>query len=651
MDLTVEETAMSDAADVPGRMRRVVRRAAWTWLAAVLVGTGSYAGAQTGDEDEGSKYARPNLASEGQTEVRANGVMVKFFESESDHSSGRKYILYEPPIFLLTKENENGERVFDTSVSRDGTVTLNFQWDTDPEETHVAIREYIDRTWTDAQKAQLKDAIIKPLFIVTGWLETAHGSQVRSQEFRRQSFSTTGTVKAYFDLGTREAAEEFVAAMNETDDALVPAQLIFRYTFAGDALDSCEATATSEQVAHLQREKSIAGEGGVGVVSRDQFLEVAENAFRQMNLQSTCRDVGVAAELAREAFDMLGNPEKIAAWEQLDAFSGLSPKDFVADLTSNYDDEHKTVARDQVRDAVTKARSDQKNGKVAAGWGGFMGAVSAGLASASQDARAEMRDQLDKRSLSAQWVGEQLVPKSLEVHSREAIERRLTGSVTARYTMLSDETEMHEVTLTEANKVGAVFVTPETGRDLRRDIDRLDAALDRLEQAVAAGAESTSNEIEGRVRYVTGRLGTRIDRLTRTFERGLRAQDEAIERLMGSMITTSYEFRLKGRDKNGKTRSDFATGISSIVYPVGFVNSWWVEPGCVASGGPLNPQLVVNVDSRDPEREWLIAVKDADSKCGSLGVVVTFARSSLFESTSHTEREGRTGGGSLEAIR
>ena len=186
------------------------------------------------EPNPGSKYPRPNLASEGQAIVRENGLSVKFFESESeqgkgDLNNGRKYILYEPPIFLLTRRDGENQIVLDTSLSHDGTVTVSFLWDTDPEKTRDAIRNYLNRT--PGYGSALKDAIIKPLFVNSGWMEQADDTTVRSQVFPPQSFNAAGKIHAYFNFGSKEEAERFVDALNAATDTLAPVQFNFRYSF------------------------------------------------------------------------------------------------------------------------------------------------------------------------------------------------------------------------------------------------------------------------------------------------------------------------------------------------------------------------------------------------------------------------------------
>lgn len=281
--------------------------------AAALVLVGAVCVAQ---EPHGSKYPRPNLASEGQVVVRENGLAVKFFESVADNASQggmgaqRKYILYEPPIFLLTRPDGEGRRVLDTGVSQDGVATVNFYWDTDPKLTHEAIRTYLETT--SGYGAELKDAIIKPLFVNVGWFESARDATVRSQEFPPQSFNTSGRIRAFFEFGEVAKAQEFVDALNAVDESLTPVQLNFRYSFSGDARDTCFAEVTSEQIAETDRFKSLVGEGGVGRVTRRQVADIAEEVFKSVDVQATCRDLAVADRLARQAREQLGAPERLA---------------------------------------------------------------------------------------------------------------------------------------------------------------------------------------------------------------------------------------------------------------------------------------------------------------------------------------------------
>ena len=606
--------------------------------------------AQDTEKGHGSKYPRPNLASEGQTIIRPNGLAVKFFESESDDSAERRYILYEPPIFLLTKTDGSGRRILDATVSEDGIATVNFFWDSAPEKTHEAIRAYLDQT--PGYGSKYKSAIIKPLFVTVGWLESAQDTTVRSQEFPPQSFNTSGRIRAYFDFRVREEAQKFVDALNADDETLTPIQLNFRYSFSGDARDTCSADVSSEQIAETERFKSLTGAGGPGKVTRDQLTDIADDLFKSVSIRTTCRDLGAADRLVRQAVAQLGAPEHLTTWEQLGEFSGLSPSDFAADLTTQLEKSNKSVDRDQIRNAITEAESSQKSGKIAAGWGPFMGAVSASLSNASQLARSEFEDHLSKSSIAVQWDGQKYVPKSLNVHSREEIVRSWKGGVKVSYTKLSDGSQLHAITLTEKNWLNTITVTPEEGLDLRRALDRLNRRLSSLDTSLRVndGLLSSHDTLLDAYGNRLDVFGNRLDvygNYLESLHALLNAYGTNLKNLEGSMMVRTYEFRLYGTDDRNK-RSDFLTGVSSREYPVAMVNNWSLESDCFPSYGPMNPQLLVN--RNEASHPWLIAVRDADSDCDFLDVVVTFVKGPILGSSSRLGIRGRTKGGVLDLI-
>lgn len=345
----------------------------------------------------------------------------------------------------------------------------------------------------------------------------------------------------------------------------------------------------------------------------------------------------------------------------------MSPEDFAADVTRRIDEKKASVHRDQVRGALSQAESLKKEGKVAAGWGPFMAAVSAGLSEASQEARSEFEDHLDKSSLASSWDGEKYVPKALDVHSTEAIVSSWRGGVRLAYTKLSDESQLHAIGLTEKNQLEVITVTPEEGLDLRYAQANLDIEIDSVRQGLRATTGSVRRELKAEIAAVrrelslakmrahaeTAVLSTEIDAqiadLSYNFGRVLREHAKELEDLTGAMMVRAYDFRLDGEDR-GHQRSDFRTGVSSNDYPVALINNWFLDLDCDIRYAPWNPELLVNWKSGTPPREWLVSARDADrdSDCRYFKVVVTFIKGSIIGSGNRLGRNGRTKGGTLQ---
>lgn len=609
--------------------------------ASALLLVGAACLAQENAKSHGSKYPRPNLASEGQAIVRPNGLTVKFFESVSDDEGSRQYILYEPPIFLVTRPDDAGEQAIHAMVSPDAVVTLHFHWDTDPKLTQDAIRAHLDAT--PGYGDSFQNAIIKPLFVTDGWFESALDPTVRSTEFPPNSFETFGEILTYFKFGALEQAQNFVDSLDGTSEIMAPTQLNFRYSFSGDARDTCTAEVTSAQVAQTDRFKSLKGGGGSRQVARHQLLDIAQDMVKSVAVRTTCRDLGAADRLVRQALDQLGAPERLGTWAQLGEFSGLSPSDFAADVSRHLDEKEGSVHRDQIRSALTQAESLQKQGKIAVGWGPFMAAVSAGFSEASQEARSEFEDHLDKRSLASSWDGERYVPKSLDVHSTESIVNSWRGGVRVAYTKLSDESQLHAITLTHHNRLATVTVTPEEGLDLRRAQDRLSLEIDSVRRDLSIESARLSTRLD----YKLSSLSTNHRRTQSQLDSRIRHLSRDLSRLTGAMMVRTYAFRLDGGDKVYQ-RSDFETGVSANDYPLALVNNWSVDPRCSTVLGPNNPALFVNVNSTTPPKEWLVAARDGDlTNCSWFNVVVTFIKGPIIGKSKWFQRRGRTNGGVL----
>ena len=452
--------------------------------------------AQGKGEESAGGYPRPYLGSEGHSEVRKNGLRVKFFGTKS----GEKYILYEPPIFLDTKTDQTtGETVLNAATTDDGIAEIRFRWDTDPKTTVAAIRRDLK---TSKRYAETHDSLdITPLFVTKGRFQATRDPNVLSNSFERLSFeSGAGQQSAYFDLGTQEKAQEFIDALIRTDGNRISEKLNFVYAFIGDAEDTCSATVSYRNIAETDRFKELVGEGSAERVTRKQALDLSEEVFRQMEIEASCRDGGLARRIAEQAQKLLREPENLPLenWEKLEKYTGLSADDFVAELITSLKKQDQSVERDQLRNILLDAGSSQRSvgGGYSAGVSipGLVEAVGSLLfnisgADARQKVIAKFQDLLKKNSVSVEWDGKKLVPKSVDVFSKESIENAWKGGIEVSYTKVSERQGIHTIALTELNLSNKITVTPKAGFDIRRDMERLEQRLgdmERLEQRLVS---------------------------------------------------------------------------------------------------------------------------------------------------------------------
>ena len=574
-------------------------------------------------------YPRPHIVTEGDVVVRPNDLAIKYYVSESSQSGAtakatgeeaQYYVFYEPPIFLHTVPAEDGAgRKLDTHVSDDGTVTLSFRWDTDVDETRDAIRGAISGT-------AYADAEISPFFVEDSWFESALDPELRSEGFPRQAFTSSGTMHAYFQIGSRDAADKFAAGLNGLDDTGPPIQINFRYTFSGVARDNCTVTVSGEQIRETSQFKDLEGDGSEKRVTREQAAEIMDDISRAVNIQATCRDVGAADRLVKTAMERLGSPDEVIAgnWEEFGRFTRLNPQDFAANVSRSLEESNKTVDRTQWRQADVEVDDIAVSIKAAASviWGLVNTAMSAGFERASQEARSRFLDILEKNSLSLAWTGEKFQPKSVDVYTTGRLVNTWKDGVSLRYTHIADRTgAAYNVPLTEENWLGVISVTPDEALELRDELDRRTRELDRRTQELDARARAFSRTMDARERALSA-VSERLNAVASGLETQVASIDRRFSSIMGSIMTHTYLFDLvETRKSSRKGDADYVTGVNADEY-MASIASWNLS--CTAEGS-LAPYLSeLSTTGTAGEGHWMIAFTHTTTPCNTLRVMVNY---------------------------
>lgn len=581
-------------------------------IASVIVSVAPAVAQQSESQGTGMPYPRPHVVAEGDVVVRPNNLAIKYYVSVSNQSGAvakagdgdeaQYYVLYEPPIFLRTvSANGGAERTLDARISEDGTVSLPFHWDTDVEETRAAIRGAISGT-------AYADAEISPFFVEDSWFESALDPEVRSGGFPRQSFTATGTVWAYFRFGSRDAADKFVAGLNDLDDAGPPIQLNFRYTFSGVARDVCTAEVSGEQVRETSRFKDLEGAGSATHVTREQAAEIVDDVFRSVSVRATCRDVGAADRLVKRAMERLGSPDAVSAatWENFDEFTRLNPQDFAANVSRSLEESNKTVDRTQWRSADVEvdniAASLKTGGSVV--WGLASAAASISFERASQEAKSRFLDLLEKNSVSLAWTGEKFEPKSVDVYTTGRVVSAWEDGVSVGYTHITDSIgSSYAIALTEKNWLGVISVTPEEAFEIRAELDRRTQDLDTRTQAlyrVSRSLEAVADDLEARVGSI----------------------DQKFSDITGSIMTHSYSFDLRAtRTNNSGGIADYVTGVSAGVY-MPSIASWEVNCDAGSRRSPMIKEY--SPEGGIGKGKWVILFDTRSTTCFRLEMMVNY---------------------------
>ena len=590
-----------------------------SWPAALFaIALAAPAVAQQGEPQGQGLYPRPHIVTEGDVAVRPNGLAIKYYVSASSQSGAiakatggeeaQYYVFYEPPIFLRTVPAEDGAgRKLDTHVSEDdGTVTLFFHWDTDIDATRDAIRGAISGT-------PYADAEISPFFVEDSWFESALNPELRSGGFPRQAFTASGTMQAYFQIGSRDAADKFVAGLNGLNDAGSPIQINFRYTFSGVARDICTVTVSGEQIRETSQFKDLEGDGSATYVTRKQAAEIMDDISRAVSVQATCRDVGAADRLVKTAMERLGSPDEVTAgnWAEFGRFTRLNPQDFAANVSRSLEESNKTVDRTQWRQADVEVDNIAVSIKAAASaiWEAANAAMSAGFERASQEARSRFLDMLEKNSVSLAWTGEKFEPKSVDVYTTGSLVNAWKDGVSLRYTHIVDRIgAAYNIPLTEKNWLGVISVTPDEALEIRDEFDRRTQELDARAQEL--------NMVSERLNAVAGDLETRVASI-----------DQRFSRIMGSIMTHTYQFDLSATRANGLSGvADYVTGVRADEYTPSMA-SW--ELNCT-SGGNRPPFIrEFSPTGEIGKGHWMIIFPHTSTSCNILMVMVNYFKEPL----------------------
>ena len=587
------------------------------WPAALFtIALAAPAVAQQGEHQGQGLYPRPHIVTEGDVAIRPNDLAIKYYVSESSQSGAiakatggeeaQYYVFYEPPIFLHTVPAEGGAgRKLDTHVSVDGTVTLFFHWDTDIDATRDAIRGAISGT-------AYADAEISPFFVEDSWFESALDPELRSVGFPRQAFTSSGTMPAYFQVGSRDAADKFVAGLNGLDDAGSPIQINFRYTFSSVTRDTCAVTVSGEQIRETSQFKDLEGDGSEKRVTREQAAEIMDDISRAVNIQATCRDVGAADRLVKTAMERLGSPDEVTAgnWAEFGRFTRLNPQDFAANVSRSLEESNKTVDRTQWRQADVEVDQIAASVKTAGSviWGLINTAMSAGFERASQEAKSRFLDILEKNSLSLAWTGEKFEPKSVDVYTTGRLVNAWKDGVFLRYTHIVDRTgAAYNIPLTEKNWLGTISVTPDEALEIRDELDRRTQELDARAQEL--------NMVSERLNAAASDLETRLASI-----------DQRFSRITGSIMTHTYSFSLPAASGTAASEADYVTGVSASEYMPSIAN-WTLD---CASGGSKPPYMREFTPTGEVGKgHWMIVFDLNSTSCSSLGMMVNYFKKPL----------------------
>ena len=230
--------------------------------------------AQDGDASASTTgTVRPKIQYEGEVPLGRGGYDPKVFVAEgSSIDQPDIYLFHEPLIFIQADDRDRIVHHIDDT----GMLTLYVRWDPSPESTREQIRRY----FAERRSAPSESWIINPLVATSAWFESSkYPNAVVSNPFLpNTSFTSRGDIQVYFKFATREAATEFVAALQGRQVGERPvAQLIFKYSFEGVSEEMCTAAASYKNIQKIGRFRELFGEGREGYAQRHQLARIAQD--------------------------------------------------------------------------------------------------------------------------------------------------------------------------------------------------------------------------------------------------------------------------------------------------------------------------------------------------------------------------------------
>ena len=345
----------------------------------------------------------------------------------------------------------------------------------------------------------------------------------------RASFREKGEIPVHFYLSSSDKAKGFVEDLQRGTVSLV-----FEYAFAGVSDESCTARLEASQIQDIDLFKEVMGEGAKGKVARRQVVDLIDQIASRWKLVSRCADYAMASELAESMVDVLDTAETlaIADFDDLDKQVTMDPDSFKPDVETGIKKLKKTVTRDRLEDAWSRAYSEAKSEAsqrgVAFGIGavlkkipiklgfGASGSEAKDSSEASASAMRNFQDILRKEGISTEWNGKRFIPKSVEVYSTSKLRSAWARTFEKTITLTSGETGKQEVILTKES--WTEIIPPEKERKIEERLTEYDQIISNLQAKQNTLANRSKQQFVDVWERVGGMQSQMHRRLTNSFK-------------------------------------------------------------------------------------------------------------------------------------
>lgn len=444
-----------------------------------------------------------------------------YFEEGKTFSDPDAHVFYEPLIYL--ELDENGKLEHELRQEGDSWVlSMYFRVESDWEFLHDAIRKDLH---SEARRIMPLEGFenvdfayrIKPIHVSSAYFQSTSPRQGRfvqdgvyvSESFPSKSFNESGLYNIYFRMGSEDEARSFLSDLTPDDPNRRPTDnLRFVYRFSGVSDAVCEARFSGSDFQNVDAKATIEGPGGKGYVSRNNATAFAEQVAQRENITARCADAEWAAYVVEQLIERLGGIQEVDltnGWKSLRRYNLLDENDLVADLENRAKDIKEDVVRNQIVDAIARARSETEGreddfdvgvqGSVGGMGFSLMQSIGLNLGKSSAESsnesamlvRKEFRDIMEKNGIFGEWEGKKYTPKSLQVYSDESMDKAWNTNIPIRYEVPSGvvaERSIELLTESHSNHFVEDFVG--------RLESRVDTAIQRTLAASGRARESTA---------------------------------------------------------------------------------------------------------------------------------------------------------------
>ena len=395
---------------------------------------------------------RPQLKNDGTFEIPGVGYAPRYyFDRDADNKEDNEptYVFYEPVLSLVTQQTETGERILLYHLDEEkGVLTFGVKLYRDREEIRKAILNRLNEKYPNSGNYQ-----IEPLSIKTAYLESSriYGTEKIVSDEMELGWSESGQINVYFqdEIGR---LNEFVTELITPYGEGFLAQIRLQYSFDGVGNTTCSATIDSQKAEKSELLHTKEGEGRVGLITRDQALDIATDLIERQAITAECHNVKFGDDLLTKLLQNLGPPspssDKITTLQDVLKLIKYDEKSLVADIEARLKEIDNKEEREYLLKEFFEATGSKKNQEK----GGFSANISltdfkldgVGLSEASSETATKLgkdiEDKLNKRGKFVEYNPEsrRFIPKTVDLYTYAVLQNKWSIERKFNFTVRSE---------------------------------------------------------------------------------------------------------------------------------------------------------------------------------------------------------------------